>query len=119
MTIHPLERRVQAGDVPLDKLAANTQLPERDKIAQASRQFEAILVRQILATAHDPGIRSSTNHSSAANDIYKEMWTEQVADSICSSRGLGFAAALSQQLGSQFDVNPSNESLADPETPRK
>jgi hypothetical protein len=39
---------IKAADVPIEQLAGNSKISDRDKVAEVSRQFEAVLLRQIL-----------------------------------------------------------------------
>lgn len=102
MNVPGISRNVQAADLPLEKLAASTQISDKDKVAEVSRQFEAVLLRQILSQAQKPLFKStlleSDNSSSA---IYQDMITGQMADRISRGGTFGFARALDQQLASQ------------------
>jgi Rod binding domain-containing protein len=89
----PLRRQVQAADVPLDRLASSTQLDDKSKVAEASRQFEAIFVRQILSEA-----QSSGHGKGVASGIYQDMITTQTAENISRSGGLGLARCFQNQL---------------------
>jgi flagellar biosynthesis/type III secretory pathway chaperone len=58
MQISPLPHTVSAASLPLEQLAKNPKLSESEKIAELSRQFEAVLLRQILGEAQKSVIRS-------------------------------------------------------------
>jgi Rod binding domain-containing protein len=105
MEISPIQRHVQASSLPLDKLAANTQISEQDKITEVSRQFEAVLVRQFLTEAQKVSLDKKTE--SPGSDIYKDMVTNQMADGISRSGGFGLAGTLKTQLGRQL-IRPEN-----------
>jgi Rod binding domain-containing protein len=105
MQISPLQRHVNAADLPLEKLAGNSQVSEQEKVAELSRQFEAVLVRQILSEAQKPVFKSSLNQDSAATGIYRDMTTNQLAESISHSKGLGLADTLAQQMGRQLKLD--------------
>ena len=92
---HP---KIKAEDIPLEKLATSKTLSEEQKGAEAARQFEAMLVRQILTEAQKPAFPSKFSNSGVSNSIYQDMMVNQMADKISSSRTLG----LAQELGSQF-----------------
>ena len=98
MNVSPLERRVQAADIPLESLAGNQHLAESQKIAELSRQFEALVTRQILHEALKPVIVSKYTSSSTANAIYQDMTTSQLADRISRAGGFGLADSLTSQL---------------------
>jgi peptidoglycan hydrolase FlgJ len=98
MGITPLQKPVAAADIAPERLAGNTALTERQKIAEASRQFEAILLRQILAATQKTVIPSKFADNSTAADIYRDMITTQLADSISKSGSFGLAKTFEQQL---------------------
>jgi hypothetical protein len=96
----PLRTFAAAGDgsIPPERLAANTTLSEKQKIAEASRQFEAILLRQILEAGQRSVIKSAYSDTSSVSTVYRDMVTTQMADSISKSGALGLAACFEAQL---------------------
>jgi peptidoglycan hydrolase FlgJ len=94
-------RPVQASEIPLEQLAANDQVPESDKIKEICRQFEAVLLREILRNAQKTVIASELTEESSAGDIYKDMVTEQMADQISRSGGFGLARSLETEFARQ------------------
>jgi Rod binding domain-containing protein len=110
MEISPLQRRVQAADQSLESLAHNPTLTEGEKIAEVSRQFEAVLIRQILSEAQKSGFKTSLSQNSATSSIYQDLVTSQLAQSISHSHGLGLGETLTRQLSGQFKLD---ETLSD------
>lgn len=106
MEISPLPNIMPAHDLPLQQLAKDPKLSEREKIGELSRQFEAVLLRQILQTAHKTVIKSSLTEESATGSIYKDMATNQLADCISKSGSFGFAKSLEAELTRQ--LSPKN-----------
>jgi flagellar protein FlgJ len=98
MVISPLQKNVNASDIDPERLAGNTALSEQQKIAEASRQFEAILLRQILAATQKTVIPSKFADNSTASSIYRDMITNQLAESISKSGAFGLAQTFEQQL---------------------
>ena len=99
MEIQTFSRKVQAGDLPLDKLASSSQVPQKDKVAEVSRQFESLLLRQILSQATKTHFKSGAAESGGTTSaIYQDMVTEQLADRISQGGTFGFAKALQGQL---------------------
>ena len=114
MEISPLNRPVQAADVPLEKLAANSHISKQEKVAEASRQFEAVLLRQILSNAQKPHFPSKFSNNSMASGIYRDLVTNQLADGISRSGVLGLATLFAKQLGTaaaeaNADETPSSD----------
>jgi peptidoglycan hydrolase FlgJ len=102
MDIAGIQSRVKASELPLEQLAANRNLSEQDKIGELSRQFEAVLLRQILGEAQRTVIKSKYSGESLASGIYQDMTTNQLADSISKSGSFGLARSLNQQLDRQL-----------------
>ena len=100
MEITPLQPHRPAADLPIEQLATNRQLTEQQKTAEAARQFEALLLRQILADTQKPVIQSKFTDNSTAGGIYRDMVSNQLADSISKSGSFGLAKMFEQQLGS-------------------
>ena len=98
MEIAPLQRHVVAADLPPERLANNPALSEREKITEASRQFEAVLLRQILETTQKTVIKSKFAENSTATSVYRDMITNQLAESISKSGAFGVAKVVEQQL---------------------
>lgn len=98
MELTPLTRSVRASDLPMEKLAANSQIAESEKVAEVSRQFEAVLLRQILQHAQKTHFKSSVAGEAMAGGIYQDLVTNQLADGISKSGGFGLAQTLSEQL---------------------
>ncbi len=119
MNVSPLERPVQAADLPLESLAGNQQLSEREKIGELSRQFEALVTRQILHEALKPVIVSKYTSSSTANEIYQDMTTTQLADRVSRGGGFGLADSLTSQLTRQLAVKDPAASQSLPQIPQK
>jgi flagellar protein FlgJ len=98
MQITSLPKNVVAADIAPERLANNSALTEQQKIAEASRQFEAILLRQILSATQKPVIPSKFADNSTAAQIYRDMVTDQLADSMSKSGAFGLAKTFEQQL---------------------
>ncbi len=106
MNILPLHSPgIEASNISLDRLAANKQVPEAEKIAEVSRAFEAVLLRQILSESQRPVFKSQYTGNSSADDIYRDMIVNQMAEDISKSGSFGvgknLARELQQQLGAK------------------
>jgi flagellar protein FlgJ len=64
------------------------------KLAKASRQFESILLRQILGESMKPLLQSGPS-----GQVYGYMLTDALAQKISDAGGLGLAHVLQAQLG--------------------
>src|SRR5260370_28403513 len=116
MLVTPLQKTVAAGDIAPERLAGNTALTEQQKIAEASRQFEAILLRQILAATQKTVIPSKFADNSTAADIYRDMITTQLADSISKSGSFGLANTFEHQLSRSAAGDSKSQPVGPPNT---
>jgi len=95
-------------------LAANKNIPDTEKVAEVSRQFEAVLLRQILQETRKSCVSPSSSADATTSGIYDDMVNNQLADSISRSGSFGLAKSLQGELAHQ--VLP-NASLAPPALP--
>src|SRR6185503_5628354 len=108
MEIPALQKTQPASDVPLERLAGNGQLSEPQKVAEAARQFEALLLRKILEETQKTVIHSEFSDDSTAAGIYRDLVTQQLAESISKSGSFGVAKTLERQLNRQLhSVSPA------------
>jgi peptidoglycan hydrolase FlgJ len=98
MQVSALQPKIDASHVPLESLAGNKALTQDQKIAEASRQFEAVLLRQFLSESQKPVITSEFTDNSNTAGIYQDMITNQLADSLSRGGGIGLAKTFEQQL---------------------
>lgn len=98
MQISALQPKIDASHVSLESLADNQALSQQQKIAEASRQFEAVLLRQFLSESQQPVISSEFSDNSNTAGIYQDMITNQLADSLSRGGGIGLAKTFEQQL---------------------
>ena len=101
MNVAPVQNN-PASDVPIEQLAHNHALTDQQKVAEVSRQFEALLLRQIFQETQKTVIQSKYADNSTTAGIYHDMVTKQLADSISKSGTLGLAQSLQRQLTRQI-----------------
>ncbi len=98
---------------------SNTPSPE--DIKKAAAQFEAIIMRQLLAPSIEPIMSGGLGGSSSAasgGGIYGHMLTEVLADSLARGGGIGLGRMLEQQLSSASPTSAplTSKYLPKPET---
>ncbi len=103
MNILPLQlqAKIDASEIPMDQIAGNKALTQEQKIGEATRQFEAMLLRQILESTQKTVIKSKYSEDSTATGIYRDMITSQLADSISKSGSLGLGETLKREFTQQ------------------
>ncbi len=109
MDLSAIHSNIRAADLPLDRLANNPHLTEENKIAEVSRQFEAILLRQILTAAQKPVLHTEKKDNSVSASIYQDMISTQMAENISKSGTLGLAQTINQQLSHQLQASSSKD----------
>lgn len=119
MNVSPLQRAVHTADLPLDRLVANPNIPEADKVKELARQFEAVLLRQILQQARQPVFRSDLESDSTARSIYDDLINHQLAEAISRSGSFGLAKALQAQLTRQVLPTSAEGQIQGPAEPRR
>ena len=106
MEIPSLAPTVRADRLPLEQLAGNSQLTEAEKVREVARQFEAVLLRQILAEARKSLHGNGLGENSATLGIYHDLINQTLAESISRSGTLGLASSLQAELTRQ-NVTPA------------
>jgi Rod binding domain-containing protein len=106
MNVSPLQPKIDASTIAPERLANNPKLTEKQKIAEASRQFEAILLKQILESSQKTVIKSKFNEDSTSSSIYHDMVTTQLADSISKSGKFGISQTFEHQLDRPHGQRP-------------
>ena len=113
MNIGAVQPKIDASAIPLEKLSGNSNVSDADKAKEVARQFEAVMVRQILKSAQQTGVKGLLEDSSASKDVYFDMMNYHMADAITRGGGVGLASAFQAQLQSQMTVEDSNPSETD------
>jgi flagellar protein FlgJ len=84
--------------------AALRNAPEAVQRAEVSAQFEAILLRQMLAPTMTSMLGSE---SGAAASVYGDMLTDTLAQQLSRGGGFGLAQMMAQQLAPRPPVVPA------------
>jgi Rod binding domain-containing protein len=98
MNITPIQSPVDVSNIPLEELAGDKKLTEQQKIGEASRQFEVIMLQQILSETQKPVITSEFTDDSTAAGIYQDYMTHALAESMSKSSAFGLAKIFERQL---------------------
>ncbi len=80
---------------------------ESKKLDDASRQFEAVLLRQMLSSLERV---AGTQTKEAGSNLYGSMMVDAVADAISRAGGIGIASMLKHSLEPQLGQGASNGS---------
>lgn len=105
-----------ASTVRADRAALAAQLTEEKSpglqndpatIKKAASQFEAIIIRQLLAPSIEPIMSGGVGGDSAGGSIYGYMLTDSLADNLSKGGGLG----LARMLEKQFSPHPARTDI--------
>jgi Rod binding domain-containing protein len=102
VNIPSINPRVEPAELPIEQLVDNRQLSQEQKLVEVARQFEAVLLRQILRQTQQTVFPSEFTDNSTAASIYQDMVTERLADSISKSGTVGLGKMLQLQLNHQL-----------------
>jgi Rod binding domain-containing protein len=98
MNIGATNSGVRASDLSVEQLSTSSVITEQQKVAELARQFEGVMIRQMLREARQPMTDPALGGGSSETRAYTDMVTDRLADSITHSGGIGVASSLQAQL---------------------
>ncbi|MFA6286573.1 MAG: flagellar biosynthesis protein FlgJ [Opitutaceae bacterium] len=103
MSIDPVSALSSStGSAPMTADDTTAHRPTPAELTRASQQFEAIMIRQLLAPAIEPmmngGSLGGGSDSGSGGGVYGYMLTDVLATSISQGGGLGLSGVISKQL---------------------
>lgn len=72
------------------------------KLRKSCKDFEAIILKQMLTTMRKSVPKSGLFNSSFADDIYQSMSDEELANNLAHNKGMGLGDTLYNQLSGQI-----------------
>jgi Rod binding domain-containing protein len=112
--------QVMPPEIPVEKIAESKTLSEEQKVTEMTRQFEAVLLRQVLNQAYKPAFKSTMMpDGGVTGSIYQDMMVNELADKISSARTLGMAQELERQFSRQNSAAQPKEEISKTESPKK
>ncbi|MEM7672608.1 MAG: hypothetical protein AAF212_04635 [Verrucomicrobiota bacterium] len=75
-------------------LTFNTKMSEEQKLAEASKQFEGVMLRQYLKDALKPLVETELTKDSASSNIYRSYLIDIMAGSMAESGAFGVSSTL-------------------------
>lgn len=76
---------------------------ERERLAEAARQFEAIFVRQMLTAARSADFGGDELFGGKGEETFREMRDARFADIAADSGALGLAETIEAQLSRMIE----------------
>jgi len=112
-----------AAEVNTDKVAGTTtagtgaRTQAQKQVSVAAKQFEAIILRQLLSPAIDPmmsggALEGKKKMSGGGGGVYGYLVTDVLANSLSQGGGLGLSKILEKQLTPKGAVTPAQAAAA-------
>jgi Rod binding domain-containing protein len=98
MNIGASNSAVRPADLSLEQVSTSSVFTEQQKVAELARQFEGVMIRQMLREARQPMTDPAIGGGSSETRAYTDMVTDRMADAITSGGGIGVASSLQAQL---------------------
>jgi flagellar protein FlgJ len=77
-----------------------------EKIETAAKQFEALLIGQLMKSMHDPDSKGWLGDEDESSQSAMEMAEEQFAQALANGGGLGLARMVVQGLSRSAEAQP-------------
>lgn len=87
----------------LEAMAGNPSIPEEDKQAEALRQFEGILLREVLRDTVESMVGAGIEGGQTQKAVYSHWMANQLIDSLTAGGGLGIARTVQEALQLRHD----------------
>ena len=75
-----------------------TSAQDAKKIEDSAKQFEAMMIRQVLSDTFKPSPTAAKGQGMPGSDIYQSFMTDTVADNISKGGSLGISHLFQSQL---------------------
>ena len=82
-----------------------------EKIEQAAKQFESLLIAQLMKSMHEAGSKGWLGEEDESSDCAMEMAEEQFAQALANGGGLGLSRLIIQGLNKSSEAPESTGSV--------
>ena len=98
MNISSLNAHLPAAAETTPKAGASSTAQDAKKIEDSAKQFEAMMIRQVLSDTFKPSPTAAKGQNMPGSDIYQSFMTDTVADSISKGGSLGISNLFQSKL---------------------
>lgn len=84
-----------------------------EKIEQAAKQFEALLIAQMMKSMHEAGSKGWLGEEDESSECATEMAQEQFAQAIANGGGLGLSRMIVQGLSKSSDAEQASQPVGE------
>ena len=88
---------------PLKKMGQTADTTKEKKLIKECKDFEAILLQQMLTAMRKSIPKDGLYSSSNAQETYQSMYDESLAKEMASGRGIGLADSIYHQLAGRIE----------------
>ena len=88
----------QPTSFPLKKIGQSTDTVKETELKKACKNFEAIILQQMLTAMRKSVPKEGLLESGYAQDMYQSMYDEGLAKEMANGKGIGLADSLYHQL---------------------
>ncbi|MGY0633015.1 flagellar assembly peptidoglycan hydrolase FlgJ [Luteimonas sp. A478] len=86
--------------------------PDATRIEQAAREFEGLFAQMLIKSMRDASFGDSL--FPGENQLYRDLYDQQLAKSLTDGPGLGLAAVIARQLGTASESVPTLDTRLSP-----
>lgn len=113
MTFPPIQELTSSSTAGrLQQISAHASSGKKmteSEIKEVGQQFEAMLLRQLLTTMRKSIPKNELFGESSANEIYKDLFDEKLAEQVAAASQTGIGEILSQEIiRQQEQISPSS-----------
>jgi Rod binding domain-containing protein len=98
MNIGAFQPGLRPAELTLEQVSTSSVISEQEKVAELARQFEGVMVKQMLREARQPMLDAAPEGGTSETRAYDEMVTDKMAEAITRGGGFGVASSLQAQL---------------------
>ncbi|MGM0502655.1 MAG: rod-binding protein [Bacillota bacterium] len=88
----------QQRDSKVEQLKKNNKEPEKDKLKQLTQEFESIFISMMYKQMDKAGFKSDLIKPGLSEDVFKDMYYDEIAKKAALKEDIGIAESMYQQL---------------------
>ncbi len=105
---------ISAPQIPV--LSPGLDVPSKkdtpEKIEQAAKQFESLLIAQLMKSMHETGSKGWLGEEDESSECASEMAEEQFAQALANGGGLGLSRMIIQGLTKSSEASETRGSVS-------
>lgn len=86
------------GPLPFKQMAADADMTQEAKLQKTCRDFESVLIKQMLTVMRESVPKDGLFSGGSAEDIFRSLQDDELSKSLVDNGGFGFGDMLYRQL---------------------